>query len=223
MRIAIIGAGNVGGALGEGWARAGHVITYGVPDPSEARHRATAEAAGGARLLPVPQAVQRADAIVLAIPFDAVGDAMKAVGDLTGRLLIDVTNPLRMGSAGLELSIGFDRSAAKYVASLAPGAAVFKTLNQVGFEVMANTGGYAAPPVMFVAGDDPARKPVVMGLVSDLGFHAVDAGGLRVARLLEPYGMLWIHMAINRKAGRDNAFAYLVRGAGAAGLDRGST
>ncbi len=98
------------------------------------------------------------------------------------------------------------------MASLAPGAAVFKTLNQVGFEVMANSAGYVAPPVMFVAGDDPARKPVVMGLVSDLGFHAVDAGGLRTARLLEPFAMLWIHMAINRQAARDNAFAYLARG-----------
>jgi 8-hydroxy-5-deazaflavin:NADPH oxidoreductase len=110
------------------------------------------------------------------------------------------------------MSIGFDRSAAEHVASLAPGAAVFKTLNQVGFEVMENTAGYTAPPVMFVAGDDPVRKPTVMGLVSDLGFQAVDAGGLRVARLLEPFGTLWIHMAINRKAGRDNAFAYLARG-----------
>jgi 8-hydroxy-5-deazaflavin:NADPH oxidoreductase len=214
MQIAIIGAGNVGGALGKGWARAGHAITYGVPDPTETKHRATAQAAGGAGLLPVPRAVQGADAIVLAVPFDAVSDALVAAGDLAGRLVIDVTNPLRMGAAGLELSIGFDRSAAEHVASLAPGAAVFKTLNQVGFEVMENTAGYAAPPVMFVAGDDPARKPVVMGLVSDLGFHAVDAGGLRVARLLEPFGMLWIHMAINRNAGRDKAFAYLARGEG---------
>ena len=163
------------------------------------------------------QAVQGADAIVLAVPFDAVGDALAAAGDLSGRLLIDVTNPLRMGAAGLELSLGFDRSAAEHVASLAPRATVFKTLNQVGFEVMANTVGYAAPPVMFVAGDDDARKPVVMTLVSDLGFHAVDAGGLRVARLLEPYGMLWIHMALDREAGRDNAFAYLARGGGLAG------
>ena len=163
------------------------------------------------------QAVQGADAIVLAVPFDAVGDALAAAGDLSGRLLIDVTNPLRMGAAELELSLGFDRSAAEHVASLAPRAAVFKTLNQVGFEVMANTAGYAAPPVMFVAGDDAARKPVVMTLVSDLGFHAVDAGGLRVARLLEPYGMLWIHMALDRKAGLDNAFAYLARGGGLAG------
>jgi 8-hydroxy-5-deazaflavin:NADPH oxidoreductase len=214
MQIAIIGAGNVGGALGKGWARAGHPITYGVADPSAAKHRATAEAAGGASLFSVPRAVQGADAIVLAIPFEAVGNALKSAGDLSGRLLIDVTNPLRMGAAGLELSIGLDRSAAEHVASLAPGAAVFKTLNQVGFELMENTAGYVAPPVMFVAGDDPARKDVVMGLVSDLGFHAVDAGGLRVARLLEPFGMLWIHMAINRKAGRDNAFAYLARSEG---------
>src|SRR6516165_871466 len=190
MHIAIIGAGNVGGTLGKGWARAGNALTYGVPDPSEARHRATAEAAGGAIVASVLQAVQAVDAIVLAVPFDAVGDALAAAGD---------------------------RSAAEHVASLAPRAAVFKTLNQVGFEVMANTAGYAAPPVMFVAGDDAARKPVVMTLVSDLGFHAVDAGGLRVARLLEPYGMLWIHMALDRKAGRDNAFAYLARGGGLAG------
>ena len=217
MHIAIIGAGNVGGALGKGWARAGHAVTYGVPDPSEARHRATAEAAGGAIVASVLQAVQAVDAIVLAVPFEAVGDALAAADDLSGRLLIDVTNPLRMGAAGLELSLGFDRSAAEHVASLAPRAAVFKTLNQVGFEVMANTAGYAAPPVMFVAGDDAARKPVVMTLVSDLGFHAVDSGGLRVARLLEPYGMLWIHMALDREAGRDNAFAYLARGGGLAG------
>src|SRR6516162_4497258 len=206
MQIAIIGAGNVGRALGKGWARAGHAIVYGVPDPSDAKHRATVEAAGGAGLFSVPRAVQGADAIVLAVPFDAVGDALAAAGDLAGRLLIDVTNPLRMGAAGLELSIGFDRSGGEHVASLAPRAAVFKTLNQVGFEVMADS-----------AGDDATRKPIVMGLVTDLGFHAVDAGGLRVARLLEPYGMLWIHMALDRNAGRDNAFAYLARGGALAG------
>ena len=217
MQIAIIGAGNVGGALGKGWARSRHVIAYGVPDPSHDKYRAKAEAAGGAGVFSAARAVQRADAIVLAIPFDAVDAALAAAGDLAGRLLIDVTNPLRMGAAGLELSLGFDRSAAEHVVSLAPDAAVFKTLNQVGFEVMENTAGYAAPPVMCVAGDDAARKPVVMGLVADLGSHAVDAGDLRVARLLEPYGMLWIHMALDRNAGRDNAFAYLARGGGSAG------
>jgi predicted dinucleotide-binding enzyme len=87
-------------------ARAGHAIAYGVPDPSADKHRATAQAAGGAALFSMAGAVQRTDAIVLAVPFDAVASALAAAGDLTGRLLIDVTNPLRMGAAGLELSLG---------------------------------------------------------------------------------------------------------------------
>lgn len=212
MRIAILGAGNVGGALGKAWARKGHSITYGVPKPGDAKYRAAATAAGGARIASVADAAHDADALVLAVPFPAVDAALAAAGDLSGRLVIDVTNPLRMGAAGLELSLGFDGSGAEHVAAKAPGAAVFKTLNQVGYEVMANTAGYAAPPVMFVAGDDAARKPAVMRLVSDLGFNAVDAGPLRVARLLEPFAMLWIHMALNQHAAGDNAFAYLSRG-----------
>jgi predicted dinucleotide-binding enzyme len=76
---------------------------------------------------------------------------------------------------------------------------------------MQNTAGYAAPPVMFVAGDDAAQARSD-GLVTDVGFHPVDAGDLRVARSLEPCGILWIHMGLDRKTGRDNAFAYLARG-----------
>jgi predicted dinucleotide-binding enzyme len=205
MHIVIIGAGNVGSALGNGWARAGHTIAYGVRNPADPKHRA----AGNARIVSVPEAARNADAIVLAVPYTAVDETLAALGDLSGRILIDVTNPLRMGSAGLELSLGFDRSGAEHIASRAPGASVFKTRNQVGFDVMADATGYAAPPVMFVAGDDAARKPTVLRLVSDLGFQAIDAGPLTVSRLLEPFAMLWIHMALNQRAPRDNAFAYL--------------
>ncbi len=211
MQVAILGAGNVGGALGQGWSRAGHIIAYGVPDPANPKYGRVAEAAGHARLGTVAEAVRGVDVIVLAVPFGAVDGALAAAGDLSRKVVIDCTNPLRMGVAGLELSLGFDHSGAEHVASLARRAAVFKTLNQVGFEVMADASGYAAEPVMFVAGDDEARKPAVMQLVSDLGFQAVDAGGLVLARLLEAFGMLWIHMALNRKVGRDNAFAYLAR------------
>jgi predicted dinucleotide-binding enzyme len=64
---------------------------------------------------------------------------------------------------------------------------------------------------MFVAGDDQARKPNVMALVGELGFETVDAGPLRIARLLEPHAMLWIHLALNHGFGRDWAFALLRR------------
>ena len=70
---------------------------------------------------------------------------------------------------------------------------------------MANARDFAQPPVMFVAGDDAAKKRPVLGPVGDLGFEAVDAGPLRVARLLEPYGMLWIDQALARGAGGDFA------------------
>jgi len=209
-RIAILGAGNVGAALGKGWARAGHTIIYGVPAPS-AKHASAARDAGNAKVLTVSEAVRDADVIVLAVPWHEAASAVQACGNLTGRILIDVTNPLGMTKDGLGLALGFDTSGGETVASLAPGAFVFKTLNQVGYSVMADTTGYVAPPTIFVAGDDAANKPAVMQLVRDLGFEARDAGPLRIARLLEPMAMLWIDQSLNRGAPQDNAFAFLKR------------
>ena len=213
MKIAILGAGNVGGAIGAGWARAGHTIAFGVRDPADGKHAGVAAAAGGAAVQPIAQAVAGAEAIVLATPFGAIDAALAACGPLAGRVLIDVTNPLRMGAGGLELSMGFDTSGGEMVAAKAPGAFVFKTLNQVGFEVMANTDGFPTPPVMFIAGDSTAHLPLVETLIADLGFEAVYAGALSVSRLLEPFGTLWIHMAINRKGSRQRAFALPARAA----------
>lgn len=209
--IAIIGAGNVGAALGEGWARTGRRILFGVTDPADAKHAKTAERAGGAAVLTVAAAA-RAEVIVLAVPWGAVPAALAACGDLSGRILIDATNPLAFGPDGLALTLGFSTSGGEEVARLAPGAAVFKTMNQVGFEVMRDASGYPAPPVMFVAGDDAARKPRVLSLVADLGFEAVDAGPLNRARLLEPYGLVWIDQAMGHGAPRDNAFGFMRRG-----------
>src|SRR5579875_3330549 len=126
MRIGILGAGNVGGALGQGWLRAGHAISYGVPNPADPKHRAVAEAAGGARVGRVAEAARDAEAIVLAVPFEAVGEALAGCGDLDGRIVIDATNPLRMGAGGLELSVGYTDSGGEQVARLARRASVFK-------------------------------------------------------------------------------------------------
>jgi 8-hydroxy-5-deazaflavin:NADPH oxidoreductase len=112
-----------------------------------------------------------------------------------------------MGREGLELALGYDTSGAEQVVVWAKGAAVFKTLNQTGAENMAKASQYPTLPVMFVAGDDDARKPAVISLVAKLGFEALDAGPLRIARLLEPYGMLWIDQALNRGRGTSFDFA----------------
>lgn len=211
MQIAIIGAGTVGQALGGNWAKAGHRIHYGVRDPENPKHRALLDEIKGASVQTVSAAVQGVDAIVLAVMWHAVPDALQACGDLVGKIVIDVTNPLTFGADGLSLALGFSTSGGETVAALAPGAFVYKALNQVGSAVMADARGYAVPPTMFVAGDEKAHKPLVMGLIEDLGFAALDAGGLSVARLLEPYAMLWIHMVLVQGRPADGAFALLNR------------
>jgi predicted dinucleotide-binding enzyme len=203
MQLGIIGAGNVGKALATGWLRAGHSVTFGVREPEGASDEPT-----GATYASVAEAARRAEVLVLATPWQAVADAVAAAGNLAGKVVIDCTNPLRMGADGLELEIGHVTSGGERVAALAPGASVFKTLNQTGFENMQEARSFVpVPAVMYVAGDDMVRKPQVLSLVADLGFEAIDAGPLYIARLLEPMAMLWIHMAINRGAARSRAFA----------------
>jgi predicted dinucleotide-binding enzyme len=200
MRIAIIGAGNVGSALGRGWSAAGETVVFGVPDPTDLKYR----------LLPVftpPEAAQNAEIIVLATPWPVTEAAVKSLGDVSGKIIIDCTNPLGMGPDGLTLVLGHTTSAGEQVAGWAPAAAVFKTLNQIGADNMDKAALFPVRPVMFVAGDDITRKPVVMSLIAKLGFEAIDAGPLRIARLLEAYGMLWIDQALNRGRGRNFAFA----------------
>jgi predicted dinucleotide-binding enzyme len=118
----------------------------------------------------------------------------------------------RMGADGLELEIGHTMSGGERVAALAQGASVFKTLNQTGFENMERAGSFVPPAVMYVVGDDDAHRPQALYLVSDLGFQAVDAGPLRIARLLQPMAMLWIHMALVRGEPRSQAFTLTQRG-----------
>ncbi|HWE71623.1 MAG TPA: NAD(P)-binding domain-containing protein [Stellaceae bacterium] len=204
MKIAIIGAGHVGQALGKTWEKHGHTVTYGVRDPSDAKYAGLTTAA-------VAAAARAADAILLATPWSATEAALAAAGDLTGKLILDATNPLTMGPQGMGLAIGHTTSGGEQVTGWAKGAAVFKTLNTTGFNNMENSGGYAQKPVMFFAGDDQAQRAAVAALLGDLGFEPVDAGPLRNARLLEPYAMLWIDLALNRGQGRDFAFALMRR------------
>jgi len=189
MKIAVIGRGNVGTALGESLRRAGHDISFGVlhPDPAKADEATVAGAAAGAGV------------VILAIPFAAVAEVVRAAGGFAGKILIDATNPLGMIDGELGLTMGFQTSGAEQIAELAPAARVFKSFNQTGFENMAKPGVYATKPVMFVAGDDSAGKATVLSLVADAGFEPIDAGGLRAARLLEPLAMLWIELFRTQK------------------------
>ena len=124
------------------------------------------------------------------MPLSGLRVSVKSLGDVSGKIIIDCTNPLGMGPDGLTLVLGHTTSAGEQVPGWAPAAAVFKTLNQIGADNMDKAALFSVRPAMFVAGDDVTRKPVVMSLIAKLGFEAIDAGPLRIARLLEAYGML---------------------------------
>lgn len=203
MRIAIIGAGAVGTTLGQAWLKRGQDVIWGLRNPADPKYAALAKE----RVKAPAESVKDAEIVVIATPWSATQAAVKGLGSLVGKIVIDCTNPLGMGPDGLQLVLGFDTSAGEQVASWAPGALVFKTLNTTGAGNMARAAEYPVKPLMPVAGDDAAKKAVVMELVGALGFEPVDSGPLKNARLLEPFAMVWIDQAMKRGRGRDFAFA----------------
>ncbi len=213
MKLAIIGAGNVGGTLGSAWAqKAGHDIFFGVRDAKSEKTQALLGKIGGKARAGTPaEAAAFGDFIVLSTPWPQTEAAIRSLGDVNGRIILDATNPLVRGPDGISLEIGHSTSAGEKVQGWAKGASVFKTLNTTGFGNMANPIFNGVKSVMFVAGDDAANKPKVIELVSGLGFDVVDAGPLRNARLLEVHAMLWIDLALARGLGRDWAFARVKR------------
>ena len=217
MRIAIIGAGNVGSAIARGLKGKGHQVTLGVREPgSDAVAALTAET-GAAAALPAAAAAQ-ADVVLLALPWHVAEGAVKALGDLAGKTVVDCMNPLGMVDGALGLTIGFTTSGGETLAGWLPRARVVKTLNQVGADIMARNDHLPWRPVQFVAGDHDEAKAMAMTLLGDLGFEALDAGDLTKARLLEPLAMAWINQALFRGKGRDWAFAAVEGRSGAARL-----
>ncbi len=206
MHIAIIGTGNLGGALGRRWAAAGHTLTYGSRNP------ATDEVKGGlppgARLATNAEAITNADAIVIATPAMAVRDVVTALGPaLDGRIVIDATNPV---GPGLVLLRGADgASQGEQVQALAPNVRVVKALNQVGANVI-DAHDLTARAVQFVAGDDAEARATAVQLTRDAGFDAIDAGPMRRARELEHFAMLWISLSANKSAGLGRDFAFTI-------------
>jgi hypothetical protein len=170
MRIAIIGDGNVGSALGEGLQRAGHEIRFGSTDPKQ----------------PVREAAAWGELVILAVPWGAMANAVQEAGEgLNGKTVVDVSNPI---APGMELAVGMTTSAAEEVQKMAPRAKVVKAFNTV-FAQHMRTGHIDGERLTaLIAGDDAESKRVVMQLAEGIGFEPMDAGPLKSARYLEPLG-----------------------------------
>jgi predicted dinucleotide-binding enzyme len=210
MNIGIIGSGNVGGTLGTRWAKAGHAVTFGSRDPGTPdMKQLLARAGSNAHAATLQDTAKCGDVLLLATPWPVTKEVVQGLGDLTGKVLIDATNPLLPDLSGL--AVGANTSGAEQVAGWARGATVVKAFNTVGSNIMENPAFGADQPVLFFCGEDAGAKGKVKQLVDELGFEGVDAGPLTQARLIEPFALLWISLAFKAGLGREIAFQFLRR------------
>ena len=184
MQIGIIGAGNVGLAVGRQLAAAGHHVKLSARNPGALRIAAEGI---GAQAVPIVDAAAE-ELVVLAVPWLAVPDVLDSLPEWRGRILVDATNPF-VNFQPLELADLAGRSASVVVAQHAPGARVVKAFNSitmVNFEEGARQGN--ARRVSFVSGDDVPSKQTVAGLITELGFAAIDLGSLESGGRLQQAG-----------------------------------
>jgi hypothetical protein len=210
VKIAMLGTGKVGSALGMRWSQKGHEIIFGSRNPQGEKTLALVKKFGaGTRAATIDKAATEADLVVLATPWIQAQSVLKAAGDLTGKIVIDCVNPLNADFSGLDL--GHTTSASERIATWIPAARVVKAFNTVSAAAMLNPIFDGQKATLFICGDDPQAKSVVLDLAEQLDFEAVDAGPLQIARYLEPLAMLYIQLAIQEGWGSNYAFKIMRR------------
>jgi predicted dinucleotide-binding enzyme len=210
MNIGIVGAGNMGAAMGKAWAAKGHKVLFSF-SKDQGKLRAVADAAGpNARAGAPAEAVAFGDVILLAVPWGAVAEAVQAAGTMRGKVLFSCVNCLKPDFSGLE--IGTTTSAAEEIARLTPGAKVVEALPPMAQILAADSRRLAGQQVgAFYCGDDAGAKQTVAKLLAELDLEAVDAGPLTSARFIEPAGMLSVRLAYGMGLG-PNLGMKLLRG-----------
>lgn len=190
MTIAIIGTGNMGSGFAKLFASTGEKVVIGARDPAKAS-RLAQDIGGRVEGDGIAAAVKLADVILVAVWYQHFEEAIRAAGDLSGKVIIDISNPVTEDFKGLRL--GHTRSAAEELQKLAPQARVVKAFNTIFAQLLPTEARTGSPVQVFVAADDEAAKQTVSGLAAKTGFQAVDSGPLSNARFLEPVGELNIH------------------------------
>jgi len=205
--IAVIGTGDVGGALGPEFAAQGHTIVYGSRDPQRGKVKELVEKTGDLASATTPaEAAAQADIVVLAVPGLMVEEITKSLGDLSGKIIIDPTNPLERRMNRLEHAV--DTSNAEIIQAAAPGAYVVKAFNTLNWKTMVDPSSAGGPVSIPLVGDNGRAKKIVAELITGMGLEPIDVGPLRDARWVEGMLILWIN---NRYGDKRTSFDYHLR------------
>lgn len=208
MKIAIIGTGNVGAALGSSFVRAGHDVTFAARD-MERTARIAGELGASAAISPA-EAAANAEVIVLAVPFGVAESLAEEISrSVQGKVVVDTTNPLRSDYSGLVTDGG--PSAAERIAARLPGAHVVKAFNTVFASVQADPSTHGQTLDALLAADDPDAKATVAAIARSIGLRPVDAGSLSGARELE--ALAWLNIALQLRTGGSWNSAFVLLGA----------
>ena len=214
MRVLVIGAGHMAAAFVSQLVRSGHSVSLTARDL--ARAQALAAVHPGVVALAPAQAAASAEIVIVATRYADSVAAAKSIGDLCGKTVIDISNPL---TADYMVTMDRCTSAGEDLAKALPGARVVKAFNTVFAPVLAagaDFGNGHVVPVFF-AGDDGAAKKQVAQLISSLGFVAIDAGPLKHARYLEAVAGFGIYLAYGAGKGTSIAPFWIERAESVAG------
>lgn len=209
MIITVVGTGNMGSSFVKRFTLAGHQVRVTGRDLTKA-HTLAAQF-NGAQAVPAAAAAQGAQVIVLATAYGDAVSALSSLGDISGKVVIDITNPL--SADYMSLTLGHSTSAAEEIANAFPAVHIVKAFNTTFAQVIAEGAAFAAGQVapVFYAGDDTEAKATVQTLIASTGFKPVDAGSLRNARYLEPLAGLNIYFGYGAGLGTNIVPAWLSR------------
>jgi hypothetical protein len=194
MKIAFIGAGQVGAPLAARLADAGHDVVLAETREGSATVRAALERSKRLTSKPIAEALAGAEVVFLATPFKANEAVLSAHADaLAGKVLVDCTNPV---GPGLTHGLNNERSGSELIQSLVPQASVVKAFTIYGFENFEDPSypAYEVKPAMLFCGADAQAKSRVAELIAAVGFEPLDVGGLAQALHLEHMTLLWVRM-----------------------------
>lgn len=200
MRLGILGSGLMGGKLGTLWAKAGHEVTFSYARSQNKLDRLAREA--GAKAGTVTEAVEEADAVLLAVHWSRIADVLEQAGELDGKIVLNCCVPL--DEQNRDLVVGVTTSGAEELARLRPRARWISAFNtspsEAFFDVFAGRDREPRLQLLYY-GDDNGAKRTAAGLIEDIGYEPLDAGPLRTGRFAEPFAMVTAELAYSQPGG----------------------
>lgn len=209
MRVGILGSGLMGGKLGTLFARAGHEVVFSYARRQEKLKRLARAAGKNARAGTPAEAVQDADALLLAVHWSRLRDVLQQAGDLSGKVIVSCSLPMNADDSALVAA--HTSSGLEELARIVPKARVVAAFNSVPSEVLFSVyegRRRASRPSLVYCGDDKRAKALAVTLIHNLGFQPVDAGPARIARYIEPFALLVAQLAYEGKGGPELAYRF---------------